>query len=76
MNARQLYLIRQEVARLQGQLGDSYPGCKVRAITSVTRNLLLEGSYFWRGRLLDPKVKSLGAGVYEIWVEEANAKTK
>jgi len=67
MTARQLALIRQEVKRLQEYLGAT--DSKVRAVTAVTRHLLLCGAYIYNGRWCNPKTKSLGAGVYEIWLE-------
>ena len=69
MNARTSRLIALEVTRLQNQLGKC-PGVKVRAVTAVTRSLLLYGRYGYDGRYCDPVAKSLGAGVYEIWLKE------
>ncbi len=69
MNARTLYLIKEEVTRLQNQLAVSV-GIKVRAVASVTRHLLLQGPYFYNGRRCNPKAKSLGAGAYEIWLDD------
>jgi len=39
-------------------------------VTAVARNILLEGVYFWNGRHCNPRAKSIGAGVYEVWLEE------
>jgi len=69
MNARTLYLIKEEAERLKVQLGSGGVGFKVRAVTSVVRYLLLNGPYFYNGRSCNPKAKALGAGVYEIWLE-------
>ena len=70
MNARTQHLIKEEVTRLQNQLGAVPDGFKVRAITAVTRSLLLHGPYTYNGRLCHPKAKAIGAGVYEIWLED------
>lgn len=70
MNARQLHLINEQRRKVQAQLGDGGPGFKVRCITAVARNILLQGGYFWRGNHCNPKAKSIGAGVYEVWLEE------
>jgi len=69
MTNRQLYVIQQEKKKLQELLGSSIPGRVVRCVTAVARSILLEGPYFYTGRILKPKAKSIGAGVYEIWVE-------
>jgi hypothetical protein len=74
MNSRTHFLnvspqIKEEVIRLQNQLGAA-PGVKVRAVTEVARSLLLAGRYGYDGRYCDPVAKSLGAGVYEIWLKE------
>lgn len=70
MNARQLHVINEERKKLQAQLGNGYPGFKVRCIAAVARNMLLQGTYFWNGRNCNPIVKSIGVGVYEVWLEE------
>ncbi len=70
MNARQLHLVIQERKKLQAQLGNTHIGFRVRCVTAVARNILLEGVYFWNGRHCNPKAKSIGAGVYEVWLEK------
>jgi len=70
MNARMVVQVRKEVVRIQNTLGTTFRGNKVRAVTAVARNLLLQGPYFCNGKRCDPKVKSIGAGVYEIWLED------
>lgn len=42
------------------------PGLKIRAVTSVTRSLILNGPYFFNGDDFDITAKPLGAGVYEL----------
>lgn len=70
MNARTAHIVNEEVGRLQAQLANNHQGYKVRAIASVTRLLLLRGPYMYNGRQHTPKAKTIGAGVYEIWLEE------
>jgi len=70
MNARTFQLIKLEVARIQHVLGSTFRGNKVRAITAITRHLLLQGPYSYNGRQCNPKAKSIGAGVYEIWLDD------
>ena len=69
MNARQLYLIDQEVSRLQACI---YHGTKHRTTHAVAKALLLKGDYFYDGIYLTPCVKSVGCGVYDVWAKEAN----
>lgn len=69
MNARQLYLIVEERNRIVDRLALGY-AC--RAITAVTRNLLLNAPYVRNGQHVNPKAKSLGAGVWEITNEFTN----
>ena len=42
---------------------------KCRAVTKVTKAILLNGPYLLNGRYFDVKAKSLGAGVYELSLE-------
>ncbi len=72
MNARQAHLINRERTRLQKQLGENSIGYKVRCVTAVTRSILLHGEYTWDGRHCNPVAKSIGAGVYEVWLKENN----
>ena len=50
----------------------SNPSVKCRAVTKVTKSILLNGPYLLNGRYFDVKAKSLGAGVYELSLELAN----
>ena len=68
MSARREYLIDEEVKRLRASLGNM-PGKRVRAVTPVARRMLLDGAYWYNGRRRNPIAKSVGAGVYEIWIE-------
>lgn len=47
----------------------SYPSSKQRAVTKVTRLVLLNAPYLINGRYHEVKTKSLGAGVYELSLE-------
>ena len=48
------------------------PFVKCRAITKVTKSILLNGPYLFKGSLYDVKTKSLGAGVYELSLKLVN----
>ncbi len=50
----------------------SNPSIKCRAVTKVTKSILLNGPYLLNGRYFDVKAKSLGAGVYELSLELVN----
>lgn len=76
MNARQAHMIIQERKKLQAQLGNGMPGFKVRCVVAVARNILLQGSYFFNGKSCNPMAKSIGAGVWEIWLEEPDRAGK
>ena len=70
MNARKVHLVIEERKKLQVALGSSFSGYKVRCVTAVARNILLQGRYQLNGRSCNPVAKSIGAGVYEVWLEE------
>lgn len=72
MNARQAFTIVQERKKLQAQLGNGGSGFKVRCVVAVARNILLQGNYSFNGRNCNPKAKYIGAGVYEVSLEEPN----
>lgn len=42
---------------------------KHRAVTKVTKRILLDGPYLLNGKYWEVKAKSLGAGVYELNLE-------
>lgn len=48
----------------------SNPSSKHRAVTKVTKRILLNGPYLLNGRFWEVKAKSLGAGVYELSLEK------
>lgn len=64
MNARTSFLIEQDCNRILQCLAT--PGAKARAVTPVVKRLLLNAPYFYNGVRIDPKARSLGAGVWEI----------
>ena len=50
----------------------SNPSTKCRAVTKVTKSILLNGPYLLNGRYFDVKAKSLGVGVYELSLKLVN----
>lgn len=46
------------------------PSAKDRAVTEVVKIILLNGPYLLNGKVWEVKAKSLGAGVYELSLEE------
>lgn len=62
--ARAAALIQQECDRIVARL--AVHGTKTRAVTQVVKRLLLNAPYFYDGARIDPKARSLGAGVWEI----------
>lgn len=71
MNNRQIFLTNQEAERIQERLGRGNLQGTERTTRAVAKQMLLKGKYFWDGRLLEPVVKHLGLGVYEVSVKEA-----
>ena len=45
------------------------PTMKCRAVTKVTKLILLNSPYLLSGKYFEVKAKSIGAGVYELWLE-------
>lgn len=41
-----------------------------RVTTAVAKRVMLNGKVFTRGNQFEPKIKSLGVGVYNVWFEE------
>ena len=48
----------------------SSPGAKPRATTKIVRHILLYAPYILNGLTWEVKAKSLGAGVYELSIEQ------
>lgn len=46
------------------------PATEQRAITKVTKRILLDAPYLLNGRSWNVKAKSLGAGVYKLTLEK------
>lgn len=60
--------IHKEKERIINAFATS-PSSKHRAVTKVTKLILLNGPYLLNGRYWEVKAKSLGAGVYELSIE-------
>lgn len=69
MAKRRHEAFQTEVQRLQASMGNL--GGRCRTTVKVARALLLSSPYLWNGRSLNVKSKSVGCGVYEVWVEKA-----
>ncbi len=65
MNARTAYLVKEEADKVKARLGQC-PNQPQRAITLVTRRILLDGEYYYEGNRINPVARSLGAGVWEV----------
>jgi hypothetical protein len=65
MGARRNILIREEAERVKNALG-ALPFREQRCMTAVAKRILLDGPYRWKGDLINPVAKSLGAGVWAI----------
>lgn len=62
--------IDAEVDRLQGVLGSRYCGFKTRTTQKIAKALLLKGWYLMNGKGCNPIAKSVGCGVYDVWLED------
>jgi hypothetical protein len=65
MNKAQWEAIKKERDRLVEKLG-AFPDVPQRAVTAVAKRLLLDAPYSYKGRSINPVIRSLGAGVYEV----------
>lgn len=65
MNARRDFVIQEDCKRILACL--SVKGVTTRAVAPVVKSLLLNAPYFYNGVHIDPKARSLGAGVWELW---------
>ncbi len=63
--------LSQEALQVQAHLGSVFQGYKYRTTRKIAREVLLYGNYFYNGRLLAPRAKSVGCGIYEVSVETA-----
>jgi len=63
---------QDEVQNIKANIGTAHYGFKRQTTTRVARQIALGGWFTWNGRFIQPKIKSIGAGVYEVWGEEYN----
>jgi hypothetical protein len=62
---------RDEMQRaINSALGALSLGCKARVTTKVARQILLNAPWFYNGENLNIVAKSVGAGVYELRLED------
>lgn len=62
---------RDEMQRaINRALGVLSMDCKARVTTKVARQMLLNAPWFYNGESLNIVAKSVGAGVYELRIEE------
>jgi len=64
--------IREEADRIKDYLGSVRFGTKRTTVYKIAKQVLLDGWFTRNGRFIQPKAKSIGCGVYEIWGEELN----
>ena len=57
---------QKQLLLLQERLGK---GERIRLEQKWAKALLLRGSFLWEKVQVEPKFKSLGLGVYEVWAE-------
>ena len=62
MNARAVFVIHKERDRIINNMHAMPNGYTIRAVSVVARSVLIKGPWPY----FDIKVKSLGAGVYEL----------
>ena len=60
-------IIREKERILNVFASDSTAKC--RAVTKVAKTILLNSPYLLQDRYFEVKAKSVGAGVYELWLE-------
>lgn len=61
---------REEIDRIKSHLGSVSWGFKVRTTRKIAQKILLDDWFTYNGKFCSPKAKSVGCGVYEVWVEE------
>jgi hypothetical protein len=64
MTPRQDHIIRAARDKIVERLATT--SLPQRAVKAVVTRLLLDAPYIYNGLTIDPKIKSIGAGVYEI----------
>lgn len=70
MNARQVHLLNENIYKARERLATLPPGQKIRTTSQVAKYILLQEGLSNNGRVFSTKGKSVGAGVYEVWLEE------
>ncbi len=69
--AAKAHALRNQITRERERILNVFasdPTAKCRAVTKVTKTILLNAPYLFQGKLFEVKAKSLGAGVYELWL--------
>ena len=62
-------IIGDEVVKIKGRIGASRFGVKFTTVHKVAKQILLDGWFTYDGRFIQPKAKSIGCGVYEVWAK-------
>lgn len=68
-SALRAHTIQNFMIKEKKRIMDSFaldPTIEHRAITKITKRILLDGPYFLRGEYWEVVAKSLGAGVYSL----------
>jgi len=73
MKAREYELLKKAAEKVVDYFAQN-PNTKQRAVTKITKLVLLRGPYLIHGRFWDVKAKNLGAGVYELSLIEKSPK--
>lgn len=58
-----------EVQSIRSQLGTFEIGFRARCTKKAAQKLLLDGMFFYNGRACRPKVKHVGAGIYDAFLD-------
>ena len=62
--------LQAEVSQIQAVLATRFKGDKTRVVHQVAKALLLHGWYMYNGRGCTPIAKSVGCGVYDVWLAD------
>jgi len=65
----------KEAERIKNHLGSVYVGFRCRATVKVARRIMLDGDYTYDGINCSPRIKSVGAGVYDVWLAGKEEKS-
>jgi len=69
MNRATAYLVRTDAERVKNALG-ACPTSEQRCVTAVAQRVLLDSPFNYKGRQINPVLKSLGAGVWSVTHKE------